>query len=301
MLAEATMRLKACPEIPRRLSGAEVIWKVSLPPFPKLGEETLAIHLEAEHPEFGLVSGEAIMVRRGAFVSVITYTASDPKLGNPDELLGIVRRASEKLDDQVLVPAARPGGAGVLLVDDFENPAVGKLAREPSRSDPGRYERGYVDGEYVLKKVDPTLSTHPIGRLPGVYANTIVSVEARVIGEPEDRRVLLGCRAQGDGTRYELEVDPKYGEFTLARHDAKKRKTLAEWQPSHTIQRGNATNHLELRCVGSTISAAINHVQVAVVEDGTYADGTLQFGVSADDSEPLAAEARFDNLIVVEP
>ena len=99
-----------------------------------------------------------------------------------------------------------------------------------------------------------------------------------------------------------LFVAPATGQFALERHDSLTAgAVLVPFQSSAAIRRGNASNHLELACVGSTIAARINGIDVASVQDSTYDSGLVM--VNAGRSESVAVEARFDNLMIreVEP
>ena len=64
------------------------------------------------------------------------------------------------------------------------------------------------------------------------------------------------------------------------------------------IQFGGGSNHLELTCVGSTLTARINGMTVATVTDSTYASGRSALGVSSVSNRPTAA--YFDNLQVIQ-
>ena len=49
--------------------------------------------------------------------------------------------------------AQPPAPGTVLLADDFADPASGVLPASPP--DPSHYERGYVEGGYMVGKLDP--------------------------------------------------------------------------------------------------------------------------------------------------
>ena len=73
--------------------------------------------------------------------------------------------------------------------------------------------------------------------------------------------------------------------------------TLAEGA-SPDILPGNEVNRLGLVCSGTTISASVNGVELASVEDGSSATGSLSLRVNASGS---GGEARFGDLLVTEP
>ena len=124
-----------------------------------------------------------------------------------------------------------------------------------------------------------------------------------MIGGTEARSVGLVCRLTMEAGRlsgyYVLGVSPALGTFGLERHDASGPATqLVPFQASPAIRRGNASNHLELACVGTTLAVRINGVEVASAQDGRYDKGLVM--VVAGRMASLTVESRFDNLVVRE-
>ena len=76
---------------------------------------------------------------------------------------------------------------------------------------------------------------------------------------------------------------------------------MTSWVPSPAISGPEDWNRLELTCSGTTISVAVNGVELAAVEDDTYREGALavEAGLFVEYSGPL--DARFDNLVVTGP
>jgi hypothetical protein len=176
-------------------------------------------------------------------------------------------------------------------------------ARLPSSSrEPTRYQRGYRDGQYVIVKSDPVWDFTPTAELPGTYTDATLSVEARLVGEQQDRYIILACRAsKASDSHYRFGIQPGPGRFELSRWDGGDRTPLVAWRSSPAIKRGTEWNQLELSCQGSTIRAVANGVEVAKVDDATYARGELWIGAGAFAEARVTAEARFDNLVVTAP
>jgi len=189
-------------------------------------------------------------------------------------------------------PSPAPGD--LLLTDTFDDPEKGLL---PKSSPTSEYARGYEHGEYFIKKLDPQFTRLPLGTLPGVYADTKLAVDARLVGDTASRYVALECRR---GTRgwYRAYVDAEQGRFWLARWDEGNETLLTDRTASEAIARGNEVNHLELTCAGSLIALAINGVEVATVKDTTYLLGELALGASVFTTSKGTVEARFANLAV---
>jgi hypothetical protein len=183
------------------------------------------------------------------------------------------------------------------LADSFDNPAAGRLS---SQSDDPAAEQGYIGGEYQVRL---SSSAKPFRAVAAnsVFANLQVAVDARLADGPEARWVGVACRLQPkDGTAqfYALLTIPATGQFALSNFDGRQWVHLVPFQYSEAVRRGNASNHLELTCVGSTLIARINGTEVASVLDRTYDSGYVAVLLGRDEVIPV--DARFDNLIVRE-
>jgi hypothetical protein len=195
----------------------------------------------------------------------------------------------------VLGCASSPGK--VVLTDSFDNPAAGRLS---SQSNDPAVDQGYVGGEYLLR-LSPSARPLRVVGASSAFADLRVSVDARLAEGTEERWVGVACRMNprnGTAQFYALLTVPATGQFALSNFDGYRWIHLVPFQSSAVVRRGNASNHLELTCVGSTIRARINGAEVASVQDGTYASGYVAVVVYRDEGLPL--EARFDNLIVRE-
>ena len=185
----------------------------------------------------------------------------------------------------------------VLLTDSFDNPAAGRLS---SQSDSPAVEQGYISGEYQVRLSASAKPLLAVGA-NSVFADLQVAVDARLAEGTEGRSIGVACRMNPkDGTAqfYALLMVPATGRFALSNFDGYRWVHLVPFQFSEAVRRGNASNHLELTCVGSPIMARINGTEVASAQDGTYDSGYVAVVVERDEGIPL--EARFDNLIVRE-
>jgi hypothetical protein len=188
--------------------------------------------------------------------------------------------------------------AAVAHADDFSSPERGRLSRESTQ--PQNYRLGYENGEYVMKTVNPNWNRIAIAALPDTYDQTTISVDARLVGETDQRYIAVACRAhlEGQASEYRLAMDPTVGAFTLGWWDAGRETRLVDWTLAPAIRRGTETNRLALRCAGNQITVSINDVRVAAVTDATYTSGSLWIGAGAFTGNSVTTEARFDNLVV---
>ena len=190
--------------------------------------------------------------------------------------------------------AGNPGD--VVLAENFDNPAIGKLRQYVPES-VGAVD--YLNGEYQIRRVNLQAGTTWIV-VPGRRTDATMSVAVRLVGGAEQRYVGLTCRRRAAAEFYRLLVVPATGRFTLFRTDPDRTVPLVDWQTSPAIQRREAVNALELGCAGDTISASANGTPLAAVQDATYGDGFFEIGVGVFSGSDISAEARFDNLIITQ-
>jgi hypothetical protein len=192
---------------------------------------------------------------------------------------------------------AKPRPGDVLVRDDFNDPSKSILST--STSDPQRFRFRFDKGEYVIEKLDPQFTRFPLRELPDTYTNAGIAVDAYLAGDTAGRFVGVACRSSSAGD-YLLVVDPAQGRFALFRRDNESRVALVDWQQSAPVKRNNAVNRLELNCVGDTITAFVNGVQVATKQDSTYKSGAFWIGAGSFTESPNTVEGRFDNLVVTQ-
>jgi hypothetical protein len=205
------------------------------------------------------------------------------------------------------LPTAVPTTAGqVLLQDNFNDPNAGTL--EKSSGDPANYQRGYVNGQYVIKIINAqwagkNVASENIGALGTNLADSTMAIDARLGGQTAKRYIVLGCRFKmrnSVDTEYRLVVYPGDGTYTLERFLGTSNIThLLGPAGSPAIHQGNAWNRLVLTCQGSTISASINGTQLPPQSDSTLNNGELWIGIG--DDQPAIAEADFDNMVITKP
>ncbi len=192
---------------------------------------------------------------------------------------------------------SNPVPGSILLADSFDDPGQGYLPRASTQA--AHHFMGYEGGEYVLKQIDPTWPYVPFAAPAGIYADTALAVDARVVGDGRDRLITLACRQDtGADTGYTLTVDVDQSRASLGRDDPGGRVTLVDWQTSSAIRPGGERNRLELICAGGTIQARVNGTTVLEAVEATYRQGALQIGLST--RGDLVGEVHFDNLVITQ-
>jgi hypothetical protein len=192
-----------------------------------------------------------------------------------------------------LAAAPPPIPGAVLLADDLSDPARGILT---SRSTP-TWSRGYDNGSYRMRTLDPSPNAVPIAQLPGVYVDTVLEITAANIGDPgDDPSIVAGCRFQQDeGSDYRLLIQPQARTFSLLRIEGGGYTNLVSATVSEAIRRGAQANRIQLACVGNVVAVAINGIPVASVRDDAFADGELFVGVYG---QGTTADVRFNDIVV---
>src|SRR5581483_599674 len=115
-------------------------------------------------------------------------------------------------------PATSPPGS-VILADSFDDSTAGVLPTALSPS-PNQWTRGYENGQYRIRQLDPRYPSTPTVDLPGAYADTSLAVTARAAEGSTDSYITLSCRASSeDDSGYRLVVWPGTRTFGIERWD----------------------------------------------------------------------------------
>jgi hypothetical protein len=205
----------------------------------------------------------------------------------------------------LILATVATGNKATLAASDFRSRAAGSspLTLAAWAADGGASES--VEGqEFVLRTASRTSTMAPeaAADLDARLArtDTVVAVDARVVGNPTEVFASINCRFSGPGEGYGFSIIPATGEFALAVYGGQGKQpiNLAPRQMHGSIRRGNNPNRLELSCVGSTITGRVNGEEVAKVEDRTYPAGGVWIGVGAYSSRNPTGEVHFGHLVV---
>ena len=178
--------------------------------------------------------------------------------------------------------------------DDFSNPESGWQVESDASA-----EVRYVDGEMLIRVLWPDkLSWAAAGR---DLSDIRLTVDASQTAGPDDNEFGVLTRMQ-DGRHFYMFAISGDGYFRVVKRDGEAETLLTnDWALTDAINRGTATNRMEVTCRGSILTMAINGVVVAEVVDGTYTSGdiALYAGTFRDPGEGV--EIRFDNLSLDTP
>lgn len=188
---------------------------------------------------------------------------------------------------------APPTQANVLFQDDFSNSASGW---EVGDYDTGSV--GYKDGVYAA--ISGNTNSTMWGVANRSFDNLVIEVDATQVsaGPTNDNDYGVICREQGDGNGYYLLVSGD-GYYAILKGAGGEFEKLVDWTQSDAVRQGNATNHIEAVCNGSTLELSVNGQRLATAEDSTFTQGDIALTTTT--YEDVPSEVHFDNLAVSKP
>jgi len=228
-------------------------------------------------------------LRRGMIFVVLLALVSISCICSTDNLPDFITTLIEQ-DDTL---AADLSGTVVLLQEDFSDPGSGWEANE---FDSGTV--GYSQGEYVV------ISTDPGGAMWGMagqnFTDVMIEVEATQVRAPSNNNNDYGvmCRLNftGDGYSFNISGDGFYSIQIMADNQF---SDLVAWTESSAINKGTATNKIQVICQSSTLVLMVNGEKLVEVIDDTYTEGDIALAATTYEDEPT--EIHFDNLLVRRP
>lgn len=135
------------------------------------------------------------------------------------------------------------------------------------------------------------------------FSDTILTVQARQTGGPDNNAYGVICRYQDEANFYLFLVsgDGYYmiGKYASGQSQVQYLTGEGEFAFSEIINQGVATNQVRASCVGDELSLSVNGIPLATVTDSSFAAGDVGLGVST--FEPGTAVVQFDDLRVLAP
>jgi hypothetical protein len=183
----------------------------------------------------------------------------------------------------------QPEGA-VLFQDDFTLPISGwDTINQPAST------VGYEDGSYRVKILAP--ETIAWGRPHLSFDNITLDVDATKSGGPEDNLFGVLCRYQDPANFYFFLISSDgYAGAGAYRDGERFIFGEAAMLPSPAVATGEATNHLQVDCLGSTVRLRVNGLTVAEAEVFDWPSGDV--GLVAGSYEADGVEIWFDHFAV---
>jgi len=195
-------------------------------------------------------------------------------------------------------------GAGTALIrDSLAAVSRGSL---PVSSGDSHFQARYSGGSYWI-----TSGSNEAGWLikhqasvtvlkAGPLMDGSIAVDGRLTGATRNRNISVYCRWNTNGIGYGLFVYPTNRTFQIFRFDGIGQSVRLKSGFAGAIRAGARWNRIELSCIGSDITAAVNGTQVTSLTDANHVDGSFLVGAGVGASEPNVS-ANFANLLVTQP
>ncbi len=188
---------------------------------------------------------------------------------------------------------------GTTWTDSMDSSGSGLLSNQSP--DPSQFTFGYQNSQFIIQTLQP-------GWHGDLYAYTSVPeltdvqamVDFSIAGDLTGKYAFVGCRDDGSGTGYMVEVHPDTGRANIWRYDGNSVENLATVTDTSVVHLGSANNRIEIICQGSTISGVVNGQTLLTAQDSTYTSGNVFIGAGKNSDTTDLLLAGFDNLSVTD-
>ena len=190
------------------------------------------------------------------------------------------------------------GAQGQVYTDTMDSAATGLLST--TSSTPG-ITYSYQNGQFLIQASEPSFQGELLSffDLPEM-SDVRVTVDVALGGDPTNKYVFAGCRANETTDGYSVAISPVSGQAILFRSDLDDNVVLQRLTDTSLVNTGNANNQIGIDCTGNVITALINGQSVLSTTDSTYTSGTSFFGAGAGGEQVDGLTVGFDNLTVTD-
>jgi hypothetical protein len=189
------------------------------------------------------------------------------------------------------VPTLTPLPPGLLLTDDFSDPASGWDTEVSPQVD-----RGYENGEYRISVFKDEYAAWANLLQVHDWKNVAIDVDVRLVDGLVDNQIGIVARYDHENENFYLFSVTSDGQYMVEMRKDDAWTTMVERAGSPALRKGKAVNHLRLECQGQTMRFYGNGELLVNVQDSTFASGGVGLLVSALGKPPVVA--AFDNIRV---
>ena len=197
---------------------------------------------------------------------------------------------STKLATEAVTPQPSPLPPGILLRDDFSNPASGFGVK-------GDQDGGvaYQDGQLVVQALSAQVEWFsPSGKVKA--EDVTMQVDFTVQSGPPQTEIGLACRWQ-DPSNYTVGVISPAGSYSFRQNRDGAVETLVDWTPSPALSGMAAGTHmLGMTCRGSDLLINLDGLPIGTAQDPDPLAGDIALMAGVAGQGP--ATVAFDNLLV---
>jgi hypothetical protein len=181
----------------------------------------------------------------------------------------------------------------LLFQDDFSDSNSGwdRLTKEDGITN-------YHNGQY---RILVNTTNTDVWANPGLnFTNTIIEVDATKAGGDDNNDLGVICRYK-DGDNFYFFVISSDGYYGIGKFKDGEQVLVGmeSMPPTDVVKQGNATNHIQAECNGSTLRLVVNGQLLAETTDSDFTSGDA--GLLAGSFEDPGTDILFDNFVVREP
>ena len=190
-------------------------------------------------------------------------------------------------------PPEGASGPKVLFQDDFSDSGSGW--------DSVRKEEGVTDYENGAYRIFVNTDNMDVWANPGLsFTDVRIEVDATKAGGPDDNDFGVICRYE-DVDNFYFFIISSDGYYGIGKVSGGEQNLIGadKMDTNDAIRQGNATNHITVECVGSTLSLSVNGTHLQTVEDADFSSGDV--GLLAGTYDEPGTDILFDNFVVTVP
>ena len=182
----------------------------------------------------------------------------------------------------------------LLFQDDFSDP---KSGWDQLQNDDGITD--YQDGQYriLVNTTNTDVWANPAGLN---FTDTTIDVDATKVAGDDNNDFGVVCRYK-DGENFYFFVISSDGYYGIGKIKDGQQVLVGmeSMPPTDVVKQGNATNHIQADCNGSTLRLTVNGQLLAETTDTDLTSGNA--GLLAGSFEHPGTDILFDNFVVREP
>ena len=189
---------------------------------------------------------------------------------------------------------AVPTASDILFQDDFSSTSSGWS--DLYRDDSGMTD--YDQGGFRIQVLEPNFDYWANPNLS--FTDTIIEVDARKIGGPDDNDYGVICRYAGVENFYFFIVTTD-GYYGIGKYNGGSQSLIGTENLYETdkVLGGDAVNRIKAECIGSTLRLYVNGNLLQEVTDTDHTSGDV--GLIAGTFDDAGTDILFDNFVVRKP
>lgn len=154
-----------------------------------------------------------------------------------------------------------------------------------------------IDGKYIVQVPGPGPHVFATISVSGRYENVVISMDVQLTGDTLRRHLNVACRNTGTNQFY-ISLYPALKTVYFKAGIGASERDIKSKQSEAINPDSGEINHVELSCIGQTITLKINGQYVDSIVDEQPQEGVVWFGVGRGDEKNDSVWAAFDNVVL---